>query len=246
MTFLVPPSAAEPMEVAVKHSGLQMVLVNRESVGLLKSDWKRLGVYFLLGPDTNDPDRFRAYVGEVGKSTLVQRVKQHAASKDWWSRALLIASASDDFNSAEIGWLEGRLFDVLHNAVACDVMNGNRPGDESLHASERAVLEKYVEPITAALRACGAAPDTADQKPIPKGKKPKKYPETLLDLIAGGLLKSETQLQSLKKGVSATATVLPDGRLRLNGATYSTPSGAAKAAAGTAAEAGWDFWGAPS
>ncbi len=94
------------MEVQVAHSGLRMVLASRESIRLLKGNWEVLGVYFLLGA-ADDPDRYRAYVGEVGKSTLVGRVKQHATQKDWWSRALLIAS--DEFNSAEIGWLEGRL-----------------------------------------------------------------------------------------------------------------------------------------
>ena len=150
VTFSVPGSSVEPMPVKVAHSGLRMVLVSRESVGLLDESWKVLGIYFLLGA-SDDSDRYRAYVGEVGKRTLIQRIKQHAGEKEWWSRALLIASASDDFNSAEIGWLEGRLYDVLNNAVACDVMNGNRPGDNSLSVGERGVLERYVEPVMAAL-----------------------------------------------------------------------------------------------
>jgi hypothetical protein len=89
-----------------------MALVNRESVGLLDDSWAVLGVYFLLGPSDADPDRYRAYVGEVGRRTLLLRTKEHVGGKQWWSRALLIASASDEFNSAEIGWLEGRLYDA--------------------------------------------------------------------------------------------------------------------------------------
>ena len=69
-----------------------------------------------------------------------------------------IASGSDEFNSAEIGWLEGRLYDVLNNAVAADVMNKGRPGDDSIAVEDGGVLERYVEPIVAALRACGAPP----------------------------------------------------------------------------------------
>src|SRR5262249_11768486 len=120
VTFYVPTSSAEPVEVRVTHSGLRMMLVNRESVGLLDDSWAVLGVYFLLGP-SESPERYRAYVGEVGKRTLLLRIKEHVEGKQWWSRALLIASASDEFNSAEIGWLEGRLYDVLNNAVAADV-----------------------------------------------------------------------------------------------------------------------------
>src|SRR3954470_488803 len=100
--FTVPSSAAEPMEIEVAYSGLRMVLLYRDSIPLLSTDWQCLGVYILLGPSA-DPDRFQAYVGEVGKSTLVQRLKQHTKKKEWWSRALLIASVNNGFNSAEIG-----------------------------------------------------------------------------------------------------------------------------------------------
>lgn len=246
VTFVVPGSSAEPMEVKVAHSGLRMVLVSRESIGLLDESWRVLGIYFLLGA-ADDPDRYRAYVGEVGKSTLVQRVRQHAVKKDWWSRALLIASSSDEFNSAEIGWLEGRLYDVLNNAIACDVMNGNRPGDESLSLRERGVLERYVQPIMASLRACGAPPDTADQKPTNKRRRTHThYSETVADLIAAGLLKPETKLHPLRKGLTETATVLADGRLQVGTVMHETLSAAAKAVAGTSSEPGWNFWGAPS
>ena len=234
------------MEVKVSHSGLRMTLVSRESLGLLADEWRVRGVYFLLGP-SSDPDHYCAYVGEVGKATLIQRLRNHAAKKDWWNRALLIASASDEFNSAEIGWLEGRLYDVLNNALACEVKNGNRPGDDSLSLGERAVLERYVEPIMAALRALGASLDTADQKPPDrKQRAPKRYSESVSDLIAAGLLKPETILHPLRNGVTETARVLSDGRLAVAGAFYDSPSAAAKVAAGTNSEPGWDFWGAPS
>jgi len=246
VTFDVPSSSAEPIEVRVAHSGLRMVLVNRESVGLLDDSWAVLGLYFLLGPSEDNADRYRAYVGEVGKRTLLLRVKEHV-TKEWWSRALLIASASGEFNSAEIGWLEGRLYDVLNNAVAAEVMNKGRPGDDSLAAPERQVLERYVEPIMAALRACGASPDTADQKPpAPKAQKKKVYKESVKDLLDAGLLKPGTVLQPLRKGLTQTAVVLPDGNLKVGEQVFTAVSPAASAISGNKAEAGWDFWGAPS
>jgi hypothetical protein len=235
------------MEVRVTHSGLSMVLVNRDAVGLLDTSWRKLGVYFLLGPSSvGDPDRYQAYVGEVGRRNLLTRIKEHVAEKAWWSRALLITSASDDFNSAEIGWLEGRLWDVLNNAVAAEVANKGRPGDDSLPAHERAVLERYVEPIMAALRACGCPPDTADQKPVPRGKRRAFYKESVKDLIDAGLLKGGTQLVPQRKQLTEPATVLPDGRLEVAGTTYASVSGAAQAVSGNQSEPGWEFWGAPS
>ncbi len=235
------------MEVRVSHSGLRMMLVNRESVGLLDDSWAVLGVYFLLGPSEHGPDLYCAYVGEVGKRTLLLRVKEHVGGKQWWSRSLLIASASDEFNSAEIGWLEGRLYDVLNNAVAAEVMNKGRPGDDSLAPQDRGVLERYVEPIMAALRACGASPDTADQRPAsPKAHKKKIYKESVKDLIDADLLKAGTMLMPLRKGLTQTALVLPDGSLEIGEQVFAAVSPAAMAVSGNKSEPGWDFWGAPS
>lgn len=247
VTFYVPDSASQPVEVKVPHSGLKMVLVNRESVRLLTDDWRVLGIYFLLGPAPGDPDRFRAYVGEVGRRDLLTRLVEHAAQKDWWSRALLVTSSSSDgFNSAEIGWLEGRFYDVLNNAVAAELMNKGRPGDDSIALRDRGVLERYVEPTVAALRACGAPPDTADQKPMPKGKKRAFYRESVKDLIDADLIKAGTRLTPLRKHLTTTALVLPDGSLEIGGVPYPAVSTAAVAVSGSKSEAGWEFWGAPS
>ena len=59
-------------------------------------------------------------------------------------------------------------------------------------------------------------------------------------------MKPGTVLVSLRKSVTATATVLGDGRLEVNRSTFDSLSAAAKHASGTTSEAGWDFWGAPS
>lgn len=245
VVFYVPTSASLPVEVKVAHSGLRMVLVNRESIAYLDDWWKVLGVYFLLGP-AESASRYSAYVGEVGRRDLLMRLKEHATQKEWWSRALLIASASGEFNSAEIGWLEGRLYDVLKNAVAADVMNKGRPGDDSIGAWDRGVLEKYVEPITAALRACGAPPDTPDQAPVPGGRRRTVYRESVKDLLEAGLLKPGTHLHPLRESLSTTASVLDDGRLQIVSESFNSVSAAAQHVSGNKSEPGWEFWGSPS
>ena len=247
VTFYVPTSASEPIELNVTHSGLRMVLVSRDAISRLGDEWKVLGVYFLLGPDPASSDRFLAYVGEVGRRTLLLRLTEHAAQKPWWNRALLIASSSaEGFNSAEIGWLEGRFYDVLNNAVAATVMNKGRPGDDSISSKDRGVLERYVEPTIAALRAVGAAPDTADQQPVPAGKKRTVYRESVKDLIDANLLKAGTKLQPLRKHLSTAARVMDDGSLDVEGTRYAAVSTAAQAVSGNQSEPGWEFWGAPS
>lgn len=247
VTFYVPSTAELPIDLNVAHSGLRMVLVNRGAIRRLGDEWKVLGVYFLLGPDPGSSDRFLAYVGEVGRRNLVLRLSEHAAQKAWWNRALLIASNNPDgFNSAEIGWLEGRLYDVLNNAVAATLMNNGRPGDDSIAIQDRGVLERYVEPTIAALRAVGASPDTADQQPPPLGKKRAYYRESVKDLIDADLLKPGTRLRPLRKYLTTTALVLDDGRLEVGSARFSAVSAAAVAVSGNQSEPGWEFWGAPS
>jgi hypothetical protein len=244
VTLYVPSSAAEPIEVKVHASGLRMVLVNRESVPFLDESWAVLGIYILLGP-ADKPDRYSAYVGEVGKRNLLLRIKEHVGGKNWWSRALLIASASNDLNSAEIGWLEGSLYDVLKNAVAADVMNKGRPGDQSLPLPEQTALERYVELTMVALRAAGVSPDTGDQKPVAPHKR-KVYRESVKDLLEAGLLKAGTHLYPLRKNLTDTALVLDDGNLKIEDDIFEAVSPAAAAVSGNKAEAGWEFWGAPS
>jgi len=61
VTFYVRTASAERVEVDVAHSGLRMVLVNRDSVRRLGAEWRVLGVYSLLGPSLSGPDRYLAY-----------------------------------------------------------------------------------------------------------------------------------------------------------------------------------------
>jgi Restriction Enzyme Adenine Methylase Associated len=186
-------------------------------------------------------------LAKFGRRNLLLRLTEHAAQKPWWNRALLVASSSNDgFNSAEIGWLEGRFYDVLNNAVAARVMNKGRPGDDSISIKDRGVLERYVEPTIAALRAVGAPPDTADQQPSPAGKKRTVYRESVKDLIDADLLKAGTRLRPLRKNLTTTALVLPDGSLDVNGRQYAAVSTAAQSVSGNQSEPGWEFWGAPS
>ena len=243
--FSVPGTSADPVAIDIKHTGLRMVLLRPEAVDSLASEWKVPGVYFLIGP-SRSPDRFRAYVGKVGTGSLVSRLKTHKSKKKWWTKALLVASTSDELNSAELGRLESRLFDILNNAYAAEVENVVRPRDETLSANEQSALERYLAPITAALRAIGAVPDTADQQPAAKHGKRRHYSESVLDLINADLLKPGTTLEALRGDLRSVASVRPNGSIAFDGKTYESVSAAATAASPNAAENGWAFWGAPS
>jgi hypothetical protein len=231
------------MRVQVEGYGLDMVVVNKESLRLVGTDWDAPGFYILLGR-SQDSGKFTAYVGEATKQSLRSRVSQHVRAEKSWDRALLVTGQG--FDSAAIGYLEGRFYDVLTNAAAAEVLNRLQPKDETVPEYRRAALDRYVEPVTLALRALGCPPDTADQRPTAATRKRRVFTESVADLIDAGLLKAATRLRPLRKRFDTPATVLPDGSLEVGGAMYATVSAAAKAVTGTSSEAGWEFWGAPS
>jgi Restriction Enzyme Adenine Methylase Associated len=67
------------------------------------------------------------------------------------------------------------------------------------------------------------------------------YGISVKDLLTAELLTAGTLLLPARDDLDAIAEVLVDGRIRLDEETYDTPSGAARAAAGMAAN-GWTFW----
>jgi hypothetical protein len=241
--LLVGGSSADPIRVQIEGYGLDMVVVSKESLGLLGTDWDTPGFYILLGR-SQDSGKFTAYVGEATKQSLRSRVSQHVRTEKNWDRALLVTGQA--FDSAAIGYLEGRFYDVLTNAAAAEVLNRLQPKDETVPEYRRAALDRYVEPVTLALRALGCPPDTADQRPTATTRKRRVFTESVSDLIDAGLLKTGTRLRPVRKRFDTPATVLADGSLEVGGVAFATVSAAAKAVTGTSSEPGWEFWAAPS
>ena len=62
------------------------------------------------------------------------------------------------------------------------------------------------------------------------------------DLLDGGLLAPGTVLVPVRASVEHVGEVDDMGRIYVNEIRHDTPSAAATAAAGTAAENGWTFW----
>lgn len=248
ITFLVPSSSGEPIEIEMPHQALKMVVAARDAIGLLDESWNARGVYFLFGRGEGDKD-YSVYVGKA-PSGLKKRIQHHVRTrKDDWSRALLIASdTTHGFDSAAIGWLEGRLWTLMQAATAAQVTNSNRPSDLSLPPYHRKALEHYVEPVAAVLRAIGYSPDTPDQQPGTSGlarraaRKPAQHSETVTDLIEGGFLNAGTHVRSIPARYDVVSLVLDDGALEVDGKRYESPSAAAGAVRDGSVN-GWDFWG---
>lgn len=242
ITALLPDSTASPVLLFDGQSALRMAVVERDWINGLDTDWDTPGVYVLLDP-INADGTYGCYVGQA-PAGLKARLGAHVRAKDHWRRALLVArDTTFGFHSAHVGWLEGRLYELLAAAEYATLHNGNQPKDETLPPYERQTLEAAVTPIARVLRLLGYSTETEDEAPTPTKKRTSRFHGiTVKDLIDAGLLAAGTHLVSTNTVYPGTATVEADGQITVGGATYPSPSAAGTALRGGMATNGWDLW----
>ena len=248
LTVLMPGAAREPIIFRENGAALRMALVPRQSINVLSSDWEVPGIYLLLFPATLDEvtelgRRPRVYVGKTGPGGLRSRLQTHAHQKPNWTRALIVArDTSAGFNSAQAGWLEGRVWSVARAAAQTELVNGNQPRDETLEPYERSWLEGTIEPIRQVMRLIGYPLDPADDDPVTAAGPRRHHGVTIRHLIEARLLVAGDTIEYTGRGHEGALAVLQaDGSILLNDAQYSSPSAAGAAIRGGAVN-GWERW----
>ncbi|HEX7948878.1 MAG TPA: hypothetical protein VF494_00910 [Candidatus Limnocylindrales bacterium] len=242
-TTLIPQSPIDPIVVYNDQAALRMAIVDKEAITLLDAAWEKPGLYLLLYPIGPD-GLFEIYVGKASTGGLRSRMLTHKNVKPGWIRALLITrDTTYGYNSAHVGWLEGRLLSLVKAAARTKIVNGNQPGAENLPAFDRATLELAIGPIRQVMRLLGYSLEPEDEQAPVKVAGPKHYHGVkVTDLIAAGLLAPGNMLEFTWTGFTDKhATVTPDGRLDLDGVPYTTPSAAGTAIRGGAVN-GWEYW----
>lgn len=241
ITALVPETSAVPITLYDSSAALCVAVVERDGSHLLPAEWDVPGVYLLVDPILPD-GAWGCYVGKA-PAGLRTRLQSHLKHKDHWRRAILVRrDTTHGFNSAQVGWLEGRLYDLLDAAEFAQLHNGNRPSDETLPAYERTTLESSVLPITRILRLIGYSAASPGEGPqAPAGRTSRFFGVTVAELIKAGLIEVGAPLVSVNNSWPAEATIAADGSVVVGSQSYPTPSAAASSVKGGAAN-GWDFW----
>jgi hypothetical protein len=247
VTTLLPETAADPVSLFDQHAALRFAIVERDhALRISAEEWDRPGVYILLDPPSEDGS-WGCYVGKA-PAGIRTRLRDHLRNKDHWRRAVLVQrDTTFGFNSAQVAWLEGRLYDLLDAAEDARPHNGNRPSDETLQPFERASLENAVLPISRILRLIGYDPATADDtgtvSTTTRATRTSRFHGvTLKQIIDAGHLAPGTTLVSTNSVWPGTATANTDGTLTVSDVTHPTPSAAASSVKNGAAVNGWDFW----
>jgi hypothetical protein len=242
LTVLVPGSGRRPIVIYDPQGALRLAVVEQDGTSALDDSWDSAGVYVLLWPPVDEIDRQpKVYVGQAAQG-LRKRIGQHVAGKSGWRRAVLVdrANAKYGFNSAQIGWLEGRLWSLTSTAEHVQPTNKVQPKDDTLPDYDRPALETVVVVIRRVMRLLGYSlePPGSD----PKATKKAHFAVTLKDLVAAGKLTAGDVLVFTDPGLQAAATVRSDGRLELSGVPYDFPSAAAAIVGGHSTN-GWADWG---
>ena len=82
----------------------------------------QVGVYFLIGEDTEDGDRL-VYVGQTGD--LRARLTAHNQRKDFWERALVLTSKTNSLTQTHALFLEWHSLQQIRDAGRFADENGN-------------------------------------------------------------------------------------------------------------------------
>jgi hypothetical protein len=152
---------ADPITMLFIDATIEVMLVAKESVPLqanrIAADtWAVAGVYVLLGAPREEAV-IRARPGS-GQDVL-RRLRRHPKQTPWFTRAVVARDTRRGWNSAEAGYLEGRLH-ALCRAAAGVEHDFRRDQNPTLQSHEEQMLDqRYLPAIVAALHLTGAPID---------------------------------------------------------------------------------------
>ena len=163
------------------------------------------GVYFLLGDGDNGP------LGYIGESEDVgARLRNHAAEKPWWDRAILVTTGANNLHKAHVKYLESRIVELALKAGNTPLENGNTPPRSSLSEAAQTNMEVFVENIMVVLPAI-RVDLLVDRTRPDKPEKEETAPE-----------RTAFVLVSQRAGVDARA-ILEDGELIVQAGSVARP-----------------------
>ena len=117
------------------------VVASRSQIdrALAREELAQPGVYVLTG--SSEEGASRVYVGEA--DALRDRIKQHVASKEFWTRVVAFSSTNEGLK-AHVRYLESRLIGLARDAKQWELENGTQPAEPPLSEADRADAEWFL------------------------------------------------------------------------------------------------------
>lgn len=132
--------------------------VPREADQITTETWAAAGAYILLGP----PEERGAVRARPGSShDVLARLRQHPRETPWFTRAVVARDTRIGWNSAEAGYIEGRLHEMCRSSEGVEHVF-RRDEDRTLQLHEEELLDRGSVPaIVSALQLTGVPIDPA-------------------------------------------------------------------------------------
>jgi hypothetical protein len=166
---------------------------------LARPELDRTGIYFLFGPDPEDPDTAMVYVGE--SDNVRKRLAQHNKddTKGFWERTCVVTSKDQNITKAHARYLESRLIAIARDVGRATLSNTTEPPPIALPEADQSDMEFFIEQIRLVLPVLGF--EFLRSRPKPSRSADLSKPGTAADAALAPVF----QIISKKLGVEAQA-----------------------------------------
>jgi hypothetical protein len=119
---------------------------NLLSIAKEREEFKKAGIYFLIGYNLNELDKWRVYIGE--SEGLDTRVLDHERDlkKDFWEVGVVFSSKDENLTKGHVRYLEYRLIELLREQKRIQVDNV-KTTQPRLPEASIAEMETYLQYI---------------------------------------------------------------------------------------------------
>lgn len=246
----IPADPRAPIRFDFELYALRMAFVEPANVNRLTDEWQQPGVYVLLG--RRAPEQATdVYVGMA--TDLRKRLNAHRRKPrfPWWRAVAVVRDTTTGFDSAQIGYLEGRLAQELRALPGVNVREGMSTMDVTLPTFARSPLDEFVGTVLEALRVAGVdlqsgAEDDPEGEKVKSGKGHTTIPGTIKDLLSAGLLQAGSRLVAERevsgKQIRLESEVSASGELIFRGVAYRSPTRPAVVGFELKSTNGWTAW----
>ncbi len=142
-----------------------------------RSEAHRTGIYFLVGPDPDNPTREWVYIGEADDVLKRLAIHDRDESRDFWHRTVFVVSKDENLTKAHARYLESRLIQLANEANRARVMNGTAPPTPLLPEADVADMEYFLDQVVMMMPVLGfgflqpsprveSAPVVAQESPL--------------------------------------------------------------------------------
>lgn len=166
------PNSLRTVEI-VNWTGLAF-LGERQQIDAIRSrdELSEPGIYLLLS-DSSDTDLTDIYIGET--DDFIQRIADHAQSKDWWDRFIVFVNKDRNLTKAHVKYLERELHGLAQQSIAnLKVRNSQTPGGATLSESDVSAMQEFLSNMRFVLETLGLgyfSSETASHDSIQKTTK---------------------------------------------------------------------------